>query len=59
MKMAYFWKDSKKEADWNKGLGQLQKMTFEMRIELRICRIANNRLRSSDKPLKLMRRKMA
>lgn len=59
MKTANFWKDSNKEANWNKGLGQLQKITFEMRIGLRICRIANNRLRSNNKSLKLMRRKMA
>lgn len=59
MEMAYFWKDSNEEADWNKGLGQLPKITFEMRIGLRICRIVNNRLKSNDKPSKLMRRKIA
>lgn len=30
-------KDNNEEANWSKGLGELQKIIFERRIGLRIC----------------------
>lgn len=59
MRMSCLQKEGQQEeANWRPGLGELHYVTSEKGFGLRIWNTVNNRLKSSDKPLKVMKRKM-
>lgn len=49
--------EQQEEANWRPGLGELHCVTSEKGFGLRIWNTVNNRLKSSDKPLKVMKKK--